>query len=191
MTASQFPHHTLDANCKLQIANRKFPPGFTLIELLTVVAIIAILASIVIGVSGYASRKADISKAKADMEKIKSGLEEYRIAYGVYPVNATEDDSTAISKALWVDPQADSRISRPLLVMKGWVTASESYEILDPWQNDYRYIHRKNEPPQTSPPDDDYYADHNNSRFGYDLWSAGPDGLDDTEDDINNWSADK
>lgn len=161
-------------NRKSQNANRTF--AFTLIELLTVVAIIAILASMVIGVSGYASRKADISKARADMEKIKNGLEEYRITYGKYP----EGDSNILIQALWIDPQKDPRVNRPFLVMKGWDNPDTAYTIEDPWTHPYCYYDGLNA-----------NAQHNKSRFGYDLWSLGPDGLDESEDDINNWTADQ
>ncbi len=58
--------------------------GFTLIELLAVIAIIGALAGIVLGVAGYATRKADRSKAVADMERLRVALEEYRMANGSY-----------------------------------------------------------------------------------------------------------
>lgn len=64
------------------------PPcaAFTLVELLVVMAIIAILAGIVIGVHRYAAQRA--RDAKVDMEEleIRSALEEYRTVYGEYPV---------------------------------------------------------------------------------------------------------
>jgi general secretion pathway protein G len=44
---------------------------------------------------------------------------------------------------------------------------------LDPWQSPYKYAY-----PGTHKP------------FKYDLWSFGPDGLDNTEDDIANWKVD-
>jgi general secretion pathway protein G len=43
---------------------------------------------------------------------------------------------------------------------------------LDPWRNPYRYAS-----PGTHNPD------------SYDLWSAGPDGVDGTPDDIGNWAS--
>jgi general secretion pathway protein G len=43
---------------------------------------------------------------------------------------------------------------------------------LDPWRNPYRYAS-----PGTHNPD------------SYDLWSAGPDGVDGTADDIGNWAS--
>jgi general secretion pathway protein G len=59
--------------------------GFTLIEVLAVMAIIAVLAGIVLGVAGYASRKADRTRAQSQMEAIKNALEQYRVDFGRYP----------------------------------------------------------------------------------------------------------
>lgn len=43
---------------------------------------------------------------------------------------------------------------------------------LDPWRNPYRYESPGRHNPET-----------------YDLWSAGPDGIDGTADDVGNWSS--
>ena len=51
--------------------------------------------------------------------------------------------------------------------------------FLDPWGNDYRYLHDRQEP----------YATNNNSKFGYDLWSLGPNAVSNA-DDIANWKGD-
>ena len=58
--------------------------GFTLIELMAVIAIIGLLAGIILGISGYVSRKGDMAKAQGDMEKLKVALEEYKVNYGRY-----------------------------------------------------------------------------------------------------------
>jgi len=63
--------------------------GFTLIELLAVMAIIAILAGLILGVSSYAGRKAAEARAVAEMEKIKTACEEYKIDYGAYPISSS------------------------------------------------------------------------------------------------------
>jgi len=144
--------------------------AFTLVELLTVIAIIAILAGMILGVAGLATRKSDHSRAVADMEKIKNAMEEYRVAYGSYPTNTVENNSSNWVSVLW-------KRNRPFLVMKGWNDTSVVYQAADPWGNDYRYYHSAVSP----------YASNNNSRFGYDLWSEGPDMLD-ASDNINNWS---
>jgi type II secretion system protein G len=59
--------------------------AFTLVELLSVIAIIGILAGLIIGIAGYASRKADRGRAIAEMERLRNALEEYRLERGTYP----------------------------------------------------------------------------------------------------------
>ncbi len=148
--------------------------AFTLIELLTVIAIIGILAALIVGLSGYAGHKANVGKAKADLEKIKNALEEYRLQYGVYP----NDDAT-LADSLWNKPKNDPKVGKPFLVMPGWGSPTADYTLKDPWGNPYLYEHKSAAP----------YATHNNSKFGYDLSSKGPDGVKDTGDDLNNWAA--
>ncbi len=60
--------------------------AFTLIELLVVIVVIAILAGITLGVSGWVSYRARQAKGNIEKEKIKAALEEYRALYGEYPI---------------------------------------------------------------------------------------------------------
>ena len=150
--------------------------GFTLVELMTVIAIIGILIALVLGVAGYASRKAAASRAEAEIEKIKQALEEYRAQYGRYPTNAQPYRSANLTANLWVKPQREGL--KPFLVMKGWSVASSNYAILDPWGNEYQYLH--------DPDGFPVYATNNNSKFGYDIWSFGPNNLDGA-DDVKSW----
>lgn len=151
--------------------------GFTLIELLVVVTIIGIFAGIVLGVSGLVTQKGDRARAIADMEKIKNALEEFRIAYGNYPVNVTASDSANLIDSLWVRPQSEGK--KPFITAKFLTNAATASAFLDPWGNSYHYLHRSGPP----------YADQNNSKFGYDLWSLGPNSVSNT-DDIANWRGD-
>ena len=151
--------------------------AFTLVELLTVIAIIGMLAALVLGFAGYANRKAARGKAIGELEKIKNGLEEYRAEYGDYPVYTYTNAgcSTGLAGFLWVQPQADQRINRPFLALEGWSDSNMAYSVLDPWGNDYLYYHNRTNP----------FAAHNNTRYGYDLWSIGS-GAD--SNTVNNWS---
>ena len=90
--------------------------GFTLVELLAVMAIIGILATIIIGVSSYAGRKAKESRAIADMEKLKTAVEEYKIEFGMYPDTGTFNS----------DPDA----------LKRFVS---DVKFVDPWDRPYEY----------------------------------------------------
>ncbi|MFH0908544.1 MAG: type II secretion system protein GspG [bacterium] len=154
--------------------------AFTLIELLVVVTIIGILAGIVLGVSGLVIQKGDRARAIADMEKIKNALEEHRIEYGNYPISETANDSASWMTNLWVKPIADGK--RPFLTTKFLTNSTTAAAFLDPWGNDYRYLHRRGPP-------FNQYADQNNSKFGYDLWSLGPNSVSNA-DDITNWRGD-
>jgi general secretion pathway protein G len=59
--------------------------GFTLIELLTVVAVMAILASITIGAVVGGRRRAAIGRARAELAHLVQALEAYKAYYGDYP----------------------------------------------------------------------------------------------------------
>lgn len=153
-----------------------------MVELLVVVAIIAILAGLVLGIAGYATQKSDRARAVADIEKLKNALEEYRLAYGNYPTNQVSTDSSALVRQLWWKPQQEGR--KPFLVWKGINEPTDrTNRIRDPWGNEYRYYRDNDGNP--------HYAPNNNSKFGYDLWSLGPRAdAAAGDDDITNWRGD-
>jgi prepilin-type N-terminal cleavage/methylation domain-containing protein len=64
---------------------RKFGAGFTLIELMVVVAIIALLSSIVLVSLSSARNKAKEARVQTEIHNIKLALEEYNTQYGGYP----------------------------------------------------------------------------------------------------------
>lgn len=59
--------------------------GFTLIELLTVIAIIAILASITLGVLPGVRIRAKITKTEATFASVRTALANYYTSYGSFP----------------------------------------------------------------------------------------------------------
>src|SRR6185369_17913085 len=59
--------------------------GFSLIELLTVIAVLAILTSISIGMVRGARNRANIARARGDLAAFTTALEEYKRLYGDYP----------------------------------------------------------------------------------------------------------
>lgn len=59
--------------------------GFTLIELLAVIAIIAVLAGIVIGVQAGITERQLESRAKGELATIAIALESFKAKYGDYP----------------------------------------------------------------------------------------------------------
>jgi len=62
---------------------------FTLVELLTVMAIIAVLIGIVLGLMGMATRKMAEAKTKSLVQLISVALENYKAKYGYYIQQST------------------------------------------------------------------------------------------------------
>jgi general secretion pathway protein G len=89
---------------------------------MAVIVVMAILGSIILGIAGYAGRKAAESRAIADLQKIRIVLEEYRITYGGYP-------------------QED------IVLLDGWFELFDTNTNLfrnltfdDPWGRPYQYV---------------------------------------------------
>lgn len=59
--------------------------AFTLLELLTVIAILAILTSISIGMIRSTKQRANLARAKAELAVLVQALEDYKRYYGDYP----------------------------------------------------------------------------------------------------------
>ncbi len=145
---------------------RKRRVGFTLIEVLLVAGILALLAAFAIPQLFKTAEEARIKLAEAAVKRngpIASQLTKYRFDMGGLP---DTDDGLA---ALFVreDRADDDRYQGPDL--------EGSYEeLLDPWGNPFEY---------RSPGDV--------NEDSYDLWSRGPDGIDDGgkegSDDVKNW----
>ena len=69
--------------------------GFTLVEVLTVIAIIALLAALILGLAGNAQKKAARDRASAEIEQLSTFVNDYQMKYGQVPTN-----SAALSNAL-------------------------------------------------------------------------------------------
>lgn len=95
------------------IQNKRF--GFTLVEVLTVIAIIALLAALILGLAGNAQKKAARTKAEAEVTQLGSFVTDYQTKYGQVP---TSPD--ALKKAL-------AAANHP------------SSNFLDPWGTSYGY----------------------------------------------------
>lgn len=63
----------------------KPPLGFTLIELLTVIAIIAVLAGLGVGMTGAAKNARINTRATADLRKLQTSIEAYKADRNAYP----------------------------------------------------------------------------------------------------------
>ena len=89
--------------------------GFTLVELLTVIAIIALLAALILGLAGNAQKSAARNKAEAEIEQLSVFITDYQMKYGQVPPTYT-----ALSNALM-----ESKLALT--------------NLLDPWGMFYKY----------------------------------------------------
>ncbi len=168
---------------------RKFVPAFTLIELLAVMTIIAILVGMVIGIAGYAQRKAARSQTEVEIKSLESAIEAFKLDQGFYPTSSATRSSSDFSVEktnCWLLYRqvvlGSNALSKPYLTT---LTAKQIQSsgiltyIIDPYGNPYNYYCRT-----------DNLGSQTN-KVSFDLWSYGADGLSsaaaDLIDDINNW----
>jgi general secretion pathway protein G len=133
--------------------------GITLIEMLVVMTIIALFAALV-GPSIFKhSDTARITAARAQIHNFMTALGAYKLDTGTFPT------SEQGLQALITQPTTPP-------VPTTWKGPYLDPPVLrqDPWRHPYYY---KN--PGTRNPS------------GYDLYSAGPNGIEGDEDDIGNW----
>jgi general secretion pathway protein G len=162
--------------------------GFTLTELLIVMAILVLLVSLVGPRLLGSKAKADINSVKTQIGMFQASLERYAIDLNRFP---TSEQGLA---ALIAAPSADSTgatggdsAGTDRLELEGddaaaggsssaWDGPYIKTETLpkDPWGNTYRY---------------EFPATHNKLNVP-DIWSLGPDGQENTEDDIVSWTGD-
>ena len=186
-------------------------PAFTLLEILTVIAIIAVLASLTLGGMSYYDQKMKYSRTEILIASIEQALEEYKADNGFYPQNVTA--TSPWTEQVYVALSGDGSLTRNATTgvvtiatapngtpnagntvylstlnpsFKGKqlnVESTSPYCILDAWGERLRYRHNKPA------------ADMANPRNDYDLISLGPNGNGDflsvseaaKADDIKNW----
>lgn len=138
---------------------KKTRKAFTLMEIILVVAMLALLLSLVVGnLDGlYSQGSKKIAETFVNGMGVDTSLTSYRIDMGRYP--NTEEGL----QALIANPSDDSRWNGPYLKQKQLPT--------DPWGNVYQYS-----------------CPGTNNPTSYDVWSMGMDGINESEDDIGNWS---
>jgi general secretion pathway protein G len=101
----------------------------------------------------------------AQQQKTQSDLLSFKELLAAYQLESGTLPTTEQGlKALWEKPTAEPVPDR-------WKAMLDE-EVKDPWGHSYQY---------TNP------GKHNPDR--YDVWSMGPDGVSDTDDDIGNWKS--
>ncbi len=136
--------------------------GFTLIELMVVIVILGILAGLIVPRIMGRPEEAKQLKAKIQIESLETTLKLYKLDNGSYP------DTQQGLQALVEKPETGT-------IPKKWRQGGylEKGRLpKDPWGNPYQYA----------------FPPANGTGKYPDIWSAGPDGQDGTEDDICSWT---
>lgn len=137
--------------------------AFTLVEVLVVMAILVLLAALVAPRILGSKKKADLSAAKTQIGLLKASLERYALDMNDFP--STEQGLSALIE------EPDDELGESTNTKWGGSYLASDALPKDPWGNDFQYEY----PPTRGKGD---YPD---------IWSYGPDGEDDTEDDIVSW----
>ena len=143
--------------------NRKRRRGFTLMEMLIVLAILGMLLALIGPRIFRGWKEGHISSTKAQIKMLQGCLDEYYYHMKEYPT--TEQGLPALVES--PSEQEETTASR----WQGPYTKTGELPM-DPWGNEYQYRY----PPENSKGDLP------------DIWSYGPDGQDNTEDDIVSWT---
>jgi len=144
---------------------RRTREGFTLMELLIVLGILVMLIALAAPRLLGTKKKANLKTAASQIGLLRGALEHYALDTEGFPT--TEQGLEALLRA-----PADSEEG----AATNWGGPYLNKDLpKDPWGNDYQYAY----PPERGSGD-----------FP-DIWSLGPDGEDNTEDDICSWTASK
>jgi general secretion pathway protein G len=161
--------------------------GFTLTELLIVMAILVLLVSLIGPRLLGSKQKADINAVKTQIGMFQSALERYAVDMNKFP--ATEEGLAALVSKPGDDgsgsatsesgsddassADGDAAASGGGGNWDGPYIKTEKLPV-DPWGKAYSY---------------EYPPTHNKINVP-DIWSFGPDGQENTDDDIKSWSGD-
>jgi prepilin-type N-terminal cleavage/methylation domain-containing protein len=147
--------------------------GFTLVEIITVFTIIGILLGLILTASFNAINQSKIEKAKADIKSLKAALEMFEADAGFYPPRPSAWRRNKFKSWLedgWYEDPNDGWNWKPVpgtvAPYMNFITAdlikdpdsTDVNHFADPWGNWYEYT-------CDSPYD------------SYNLWSHGPDGV--------------
>ncbi len=137
--------------------------GFTLVEVLIAIAIVAVLGGLVaINFLGTEERQQP-RLAQIELDRLQDALQQFYLAYNRFP---TDDEGIAV---LW---DADALETEDDAERDAWDPFLNDPAEEDIWGNAWNYRAESE------------YGDR------YDLWSNGPDGEEDTDDDIVSWETD-
>ena len=141
--------------------------GFTLVELMAVVIIIIILVGLMVFGASYANRKASTEHTAAEIKTLESALEAYRLDIGTYPTFTPPGNNLGVLLGKY---------------LASWPTSRRTgNQLFDPFFIAYNY---------RFPGTINTASPTNGASGGYDLWSSGPNRINDNggNDDIASWT---
>jgi len=142
---------------KKNLLRRSSRSGYTLLEMILVLTIMGLIAGVVAYNLVGVLGTAKERKAETDILGFKESLAAYQLQTGTLPT--TEQGLSA----LWAKPTAEP-------IPDHWRAMLDHDCSLDPWGHPYQYLNP---------------GKHNPDK--YDVFSMGPDGIANTDDDIGNW----
>ena len=149
-------------NLASTIRNHSYVPAFTRVDVAMVVAMLGLLAAMAIPPMLVPARKSDCGREGATVESgLNGALDVFRANCGTYPPMDNGGLKLLIEKP--TDEALAAKWVGPYL--------PKASALLDPWGREFLYV---------------FPGKHN--KEGFDLSSAGPDGIPGNEDDITNWS---
>ena len=120
--------------------------GFSLMEVVVVVAVVALLSSIVFAVAGSARERSLRARGNADLASLGIALDRYRAEFGRFPVavsGSDEERAVILKRALEgeTEPSGETlpRPRAPFADFGSLVADSEGDWIADPWGTPYHY----------------------------------------------------
>ena len=143
--------------------------GFTIIEILVVVAVIAMIAALIIASLNGAREKARISKARGDISSIVKAINILEGDAGEWPGHTTSDDLGVSGADVFDLSQPGAGLVESDGTYQRWSGPYIPAVGVDPWGNNYFFTTN---------------YDIDASTIGAVVGSFGPDGIQNTPDDI-------
>ncbi|MFO1497703.1 MAG: type II secretion system major pseudopilin GspG [Verrucomicrobiota bacterium] len=146
--------------------NRRSRAGFTLIEILLVIVILLLLASALVVFLLPQQEGAEKNTTKLLLNQISSALDTYRLNVGRYPTEQEGGLNALMTKPNYENPRLGEKWQGPYL--------KPGTRLEDPWGHQIRY----------EAIDKTLTTEDQKGGAPYKLFSVGPDGQPDTDDDI-------
>ena len=176
--------------------------GFTLVEILVVIAIIAILAAIIIPVTGKARETAYKRRAMLEMNSIKVAIQQFSDDHHYMPWGPVppDDDQIKVGDDEWADNDAklenvmkwltgDNPLRKTYLQIPEKSQDDENpFIFVDPWGQYYRVGMDRNLDGAMLPNDpDNFYGGEKYVKERVLVYSPGPDGTAETKMQTFDW----